>query len=141
MLLMAPRGVGVATEEVTMLSALLVDGTYAITVLADKVGDPVASSISTVQVVSILIGTFIPILVALVTKSTATPRVKALVNLALSAASGFGAEFINSANFVWQQALLTTVVTFAVSVATYYGLWKPTNVAGSGSAAGRAITG
>lgn len=127
-----------------MLSALLLDGTYAITTLAPHtkdVGDPVAASISTVQVVSILIGTVIPILVALVTRSTARPGLKAVVNLALSALSGFGTEYINSANFVWQQALLTTVVTFVVSVATYYGLWKPTNVAGSSSSAARAITG
>ena len=105
------------------------------------IGDPVASSISTVQVVSILIGTVIPILVALVTRSTARPGVKAVVNLALSALSGFGTEYINSTNFVWQQALLTTVVTFVVSVATYYGLWKPTNVAGRNSPTARAITG
>lgn len=105
------------------------------------VGDPVASSISSVQVVSLLIGTLIPIVVALVTKSTASPGTKAVVNLALSAVSAFGAEYVNSVNFVWQQALLTTVTTFAVSVATYYGLWKPTRVAGAGSRASKAITG
>jgi hypothetical protein len=63
------------------------------------------------------------------------------VNLALSAVTAFLTEYVNSANFVWQQALLTTVVTFVVSVATYYGLWKPTNVAGSTSPTARAITG
>lgn len=127
-----------------MLSVLAVDGVHAITALvapSEDAGDPVAASISTVQVVSLLVGTLIPILVALVTKSTAQPGVKAVVNLALSAVSGFGAEYINSAHFVWQQALLTTVVTFVVSVATYYGLWKPTNVAGSSSPTARALTG
>lgn len=127
-----------------MLSALLPDVTHVITTLAPQVEDiedPVASSISTVQVVSILIGTVIPIVVALVTRSTARPGLKAVVNLGLSALSGFGTEYINSANFAWQQALLTTVVTFVVSVATYYGLWKPTNVAGSASPAAHAITG
>jgi len=119
-------------------AALLMDGANAATALAV---DPVASSISSVQVVSILIGTLIPILVALVTRSTAPPGVKAVVNLALSAVTGFGAEYVNDVNFVWQQALLTTVVTFVVSVATYYGLWKPTNVASSSSPAARAITG
>lgn len=118
----------------------MLSASHAITVLAAD-ADPVASSIGTVQVVSILIGTLIPILVALVTKSTAPPGVKAIVNLALSAVSGFGTEFVNDANFVWQQALLTTVVTFVVSVASYYGLWKPTNVAGASSPIGRAITG
>jgi hypothetical protein len=124
------------SEEVHMLALMT-----PVLEAGKDIGDPVASSISTVQVVSILIGTLIPILVALVTRSTAPAGVKAVVNLALSAVTAFLTEYINSTNFVWQQALLTTVMTFVVSVATYYGLWKPTNVAGSGSAAARAVTG
>lgn len=104
---------------------------YAITTLAGEVTvpDPVASGLNTVQVVSVLLGTLYPILVGLVTKVTTSPAVRAWLLAGLSALSGFGFEFINSENFVWQQALLTSVVTFVTAVATYYGLWKPTNVA------------
>lgn len=103
--------------------------------------DPVASSISTVQVASLLIGVFIPILVALVTKSTAPAGVKAVVHLALAAVTAFLTEYVNDPDFVWQQALLSTVMTFVVGVALYAGLWRPTNLAGSASPTARAITG
>jgi hypothetical protein len=89
--------------------------------------DPTAhTSLSVVQVASVLLGTVLPILVALVrTRLSRAARAWSLA--ALSAISGFLTEFINNGdNFVWQQALLTTVVTFAVAVATYYGLWEPT---------------
>jgi hypothetical protein len=104
---------------------------YAITTLAAEnvtIPDPVAGSIHTVQVVSLLIGVFIPILVGLVTKVTTNATVKSLLLLGLSAVSGFLTEFVNSANFVWQQALLTTVMTFVIGVATHFGLWAPTGV-------------
>ena len=104
--------------------------------------DVVANTWSAVQIVSVLVGTLIPILTALVTRSTASPGTKAVVNLGLSAIAGFGAEFIKAAgageSFYWQGALLTTVVTFVTSVATYYGFLKPTKLAGPDSAAGRA---
>lgn len=102
---------------------------YVITTLAaGVVEDPVAKSLSTVQVVSVLLGTLYPILVGLVTKRTTSASARAWMLAGLSAVSGFGFEFINSANFVWQQALLTSVVTFVTAVATHYGLWKPTNI-------------
>lgn len=99
---------------------------------ADGTIDPTAhTGLNAVQVASLLIGVFIPILVGLVTKRVTSPAVKSLLLLALSAVSGFLTEYVNSANFVWQQALLTTVVTFVIGVATYYGLWRPTGVAGA----------
>jgi predicted membrane-bound dolichyl-phosphate-mannose-protein mannosyltransferase len=100
------------------------------------VADPVASSLSTVQVVSVLLGTFYPLAVALVTKKSTNPAVKAWLLAALSAASGFGFEFVNDGNFRWDQALLTSVVTFVTAVSTYYGLWKPTTVAAKVAAVG-----
>lgn len=113
---------------------------YLVPAVADN--DIVANAWSTVQIVSVLVGTLIPILTALVTRWNASPGVKAVTNLVLSAIAGFGAEFIKADNagqeFYWQGALLTTIVTFVVSVATYYGLWKPTNVAGADSSAARA---
>lgn len=114
-----------------------------ISLVADN--DVVANAWDAVQIVSVLVATIIPILTALVTKSTAAPGVKSVVTLGLSAIAGFGSEFIKAseagATFYWQGALLTTIVTFVVAVATYYGLWKPTNVAGSNSAAAHAFTG
>jgi hypothetical protein len=103
---------------------------YTITTLGlDNDIDPTAhTTIDAVQVASLLIGVFIPILVGLVTKASTSPTIKSLLLLGLSAVSGFLTEFINSSNFVWQQALLSTVVTFVIGVATHYGLWNPTGV-------------
>lgn len=92
--------------------------------------DPVvADSLNAVQVVSVLLGVFYPIAVALVTKASTSSAVKAWLLAGLSAASGFGFEFVNDANFRVDQAILTSVVTFVTAVSTYYGLWKPTGVA------------
>lgn len=104
--------------------------------------DVVANGWNSVQIVAVMVGTVIPILTALVTRSTASSSVKALVSLGLSAVASFGTEFINNHDhFYWQGALLTTVVVFITSVGTYMGLWKPTNIAGSKSKAAKALTG
>lgn len=106
---------------------------YTITSLVqglDNTVDPTANSdLSLVQVSSLLVGTLLPILVALVSTRVTSRAAKSWMLAGLSAVSGFLTEFINSGdNFVWQQALLTTVVTFVVAVATYYGLWNPTGI-------------
>lgn len=88
------------------------------------------ATLNTVQVASLLIGVFLPILVALVTKDVTNSSVKSILLLVLSGVSGFLTEFVNSPHFYWQQALLTTIVTFITGVASLYGLWRPTGVSG-----------
>jgi hypothetical protein len=91
--------------------------------------DPASNTgLSTVQVASLLVGIGLPLLVGFVTKSSTSSTVKSLLLVALSCVSGFLTEFINSSNFVWQQALLTSIVTFVVGVAAHYGVFVPTGV-------------
>lgn len=93
----------------------------------DNTIDPTAfTGLDRVQIASILLGVFLPLLVGLVTKYSTKPSVKAILLLALSAASGFLTEMVNDENFMWQQALITTVLTFVVGVAMQRGLWVPT---------------
>ena len=107
--------------------------------LSDATLNPTADSgLSTVQVASVLVGVFLPILVGLVTKTVTSSSVKALLLALLSAVTGFLTEFINSGNFVWQQALLSAVVTFVTAVAFHFGLWSPT---GTSAKAQRAFGG
>jgi hypothetical protein len=95
----------------------------------DNTIDPTAySGLDTVQVASLFVAVFLPILVALVTKRTTNKTVKSLTLLGLSAVSGFLTEYINSANFHWQQALITTLTTFVIGVAMHYGLWNGTAI-------------
>lgn len=94
----------------------------------DNTVDPTAyTGMNAVQVASVLVGVFLPILVAFVTKQTWSAQRKAIILAACSAVTGFLTEFINSDNFVWQQALLTTIVTFVTAVATHFGLWSRPN--------------
>lgn len=78
-----------------------------------------------VEFVSLLIGTVIPLLVGLLTKLNASSGVKAVVNALLAALAGFLTE-AGSDEFVLGSAIVTVLLTWAVSVATYYGLYKPT---------------
>ena len=75
-------------------------------------------------------GVFIPLLVGLVTKSTASSAVKAWVQAVLAAAAGALAVALTNSGGVTLLALVEAgVQTFVVSIAAYYGLWKPTTVA------------
>jgi predicted membrane channel-forming protein YqfA (hemolysin III family) len=94
----------------------------------DNSVDPTWTGMDHVQIASLLVGVFLPILVGLVTTKVTSSSVKSLLLLALSAVTGFLTEMINNANFIWQDALLTTMVTFVIAVATHYGLWRPTGV-------------
>jgi len=79
---------------------------------------------------AIVAGTFIPIVVALVTKWKTSSGVKAVVNGLLAAVAGAVAVatqangVVNVRNTVGAIAL-----AWLTSVATYYGLWKPTGIA------------
>lgn len=93
--------------------------------------DPTAhTGFDKVQISAILIGVLLPLVVGLVTKRYTSPSVKAILLLAASALTAFITEWANSANFVWQQALLTMILTFGTGVVAHKGLWAPTGVAG-----------
>ena len=75
---------------------------------------------------NVVAGLVVPFLVALTTKETTSSRVKAFANLALSAILG-GLVTLNEAG---SDASLVMVVqdifyTYAMSIASYYGLDKP----------------
>lgn len=93
-----------------------------------------------VQVLSVLVGTILPLLVGLVTKTVTSEKVKALILAGLSAATAILTEAINVGGFgdqySWQTALLTFVVTFITAVGFHLGFWKPTGAAARAQAAG-----
>ena len=93
----------------------------------------VDDTLAQVQVFSLIVGVFLPILVGLVTKVTTSSSTKAVLLAALSAVSGFLTELVNAGgfggDFDWLSATLTAITTFVVGVALHFGLWKPTGVA------------
>lgn len=82
--------------------------------------------------ISILLGVVIPIVVGIVTKIDAAPGLKAVLNALLSAITGaLNLVLTNEGALVWREFVTSIALAWLVSVATYYGLWKPTGVAGT----------
>lgn len=82
-----------------------------------------------VAALSFVLGTIIPALVALLTKSGAHPGIKAVLNALLTAIAGVvSLAIIDEGQIVFSQALSSIAMVWFSSVATHYGLLRPTGV-------------
>lgn len=83
-------------------------------------------------VVQLILAVFLPIGVGLVTTRVTSGAKKAwlLAGLSLVASlfTQLGAALASHSAFDIGLALLAVIPAFAISVATYYGLWKPTGI-------------
>lgn len=83
-------------------------------------------------VVQLVLAVFLPILVGLVTTRVTSGSIKAWLlaglTLVTSVLTQLGQAIAASTPFDVGLALLAVIPAFAISVATYYGLWKPTGV-------------
>ena len=83
-------------------------------------------------IVQLLLQFLLPLLVGLLTKQSWPSGTKAILLLALTAVSQFLVQvqdYLSGPDgsvFNWQSVLYATVIGFAISVATHFGLWKPT---------------
>ena len=79
---------------------------------------------------NLAIGIVLPLLVGLVTRSTASSAVRAVLLAALSALTGFLTEWLYSLNISvpinWQTAIIGALSTFLVAVGAQFGFWRPT---------------
>lgn len=93
----------------------------------------VAFTLDPLAVVQLLIAFILPVLVGLVTSRVVSPAVKAWLLAGLALATSLLTELARAltsgAVYDVGVALMAALPTFVVSVATYYGLWKPTGVA------------
>lgn len=111
---------------------------YVITTLASDVVDTGTEVLSNERIVTIdeywlnmVISTFLPIIVALVTKRFATGNVKALVLLLLSAVTGTLTSIqASGGTFDLESAITGTVISFITAVGIHFGLLGPTGVTG-----------
>lgn len=87
----------------------------------------------------LVIGTVLPIVVGLVTKSNTSASVKAVVLLGLTAVISVGQEILAAGSFEVKETLLKFGLLFLTSVGAHFGLLKPANVTGSGSASAHAL--
>ena len=91
---------------------------------------------------NVVVGTLLPIVVALVTNKFASSQVKSLTLLALTVVGGALTSIqASGGSFELKPAITGAILSYVVSVATYYGLWKPTQVAGSDGKVATAVPG
>ena len=105
-------------------------------VLATELSEEVAEVevILDAQTISFLCGVLIPLIVGVLTKVNASAGLKAVVNALLSALAGAFATFSQTgltSDVDWKTLVISVLSVWIVSVATYYGIWKPTGVAGT----------
>jgi hypothetical protein len=96
-----------------------------------------STTITTTELVGLLVAVVLPLLVGLVTKASWTPALKSVLLAALSAVAGVAQGFLDTPPGVtwdWQHALLAALVTWVIAVATYFGLWKPTGTSDAAQA-------
>jgi hypothetical protein len=75
--------------------------------------------------VSVLVSFGAPLLVALITKQTASPALKAVLLLAVSAAVAAGNAYTQGG--LDQATVVSIIEAFGVGVLAHFGLWKPLN--------------
>lgn len=92
-------------------------------------------SLDPAMVVQLLLTVIMPIAVGLVTTRTTRGAAKswllATLTLVTSLLTELGNALASNVPYDLGVALLVAIPAFAISVATYYGLWKPTGVGGA----------
>lgn len=79
---------------------------------------------------ALLTGIIVPLLVGFLSKLNASSGIKAVLNLGLTAL-GTALVTLNQVSWDWKTFAVNFSIGWAVSVATYYGFYKPTNIAGT----------
>lgn len=94
-------------------------------------------TLDTLGFLTLLVQVVLPVLVAVVTRTSASARVKSLTLLGLTAVTQFISSWIDGfANFDLRVSGFNALIGLAVSVATYYGVWKPTGTSETASKLG-----
>lgn len=95
----------------------------------------VSFSLTGWQLLTLLVGTILPLVVGLVTTRVTNAGLKAILLLALSAVIGLLGQLIAAHEANQDYDLGTGLVlflgTFLIGVGTHFGLWKPTGVTGA----------
>jgi hypothetical protein len=87
---------------------------------------------TTAALLSLLLSFVLPVVVGLVTKASWPAGLKAVLLLLLQAVGQFlvaWAAIPDGVHFDWKGWLYAVLIGFVMSVASHFGLWKPTGVA------------
>lgn len=93
----------------------------------------VPSYITTTTLVANLLALAVPLLVNLITKSSASDGLRAVVNIVATAVLSALALWANPSgvDVTWQLAAYTFLSSLVTSFTAYKAIWKPTGVSGS----------
>ena len=83
------------------------------------------------SLLQILISMVLPVAVGIVTTKVAHPGVKAVLLAVFAALTSIAGAAIVAGGVVASEVVMQAIFNLVVSVATYYGVWKPTGVAES----------
>jgi hypothetical protein len=83
------------------------------------------------ETVRLLLAVGIPIIVGLISKSSASSGLKSTLNVVLSALVTAVTTILDHANADVAHVIRDFIYTAGFSFATYYGVWKPTGIAGT----------
>jgi hypothetical protein len=82
-----------------------------------------------VALLSILVGTVLPILVGIVTTKVESRKLKGGLLIALSAIGGILTTAIAGDGVITKETAVAALVSYIAATASYYGVWKPQGVA------------
>ena len=88
-------------------------------------------TVTTQQIVTMLIGVVAPLVVGLVTRASTSSDAKAILLAAIAALTGIGQGFVDNPPGVvwdWQNAVFYAISAFIVAVGMHYGLYKNTPI-------------
>jgi len=92
-------------------------------------------------VISLLVGTVLPVVVGRVTTVHTHPALKGATLLALSTITSVLTQWLDALNsgtpFLWQTVVVSSVLTFSTGVATHAGLWKHTPLSNTDTTVGK----
>ena len=102
-----------------------------------------AFTLELAAVVQLLLTVIMPIVVGLVTTKTTSSHLKSWLLAGLTLVTSLLVELSTAlgegGTFDLGVALLSAIPAFAISVSTYYGLWKPTGIAAEAQSVKRTI--
>lgn len=83
----------------------------------------------TLGIISLLLGTILPLLVAVVSRESWNATVKGIVLLALSGLAAvltqWAQAIASGTSFIWQAVALSALLTFVTGIVTHNYVWKP----------------
>jgi hypothetical protein len=81
-----------------------------------------------VVLLSILIGTVLPIVVGIVTTKVESRKLKGALLIGLATIAGVLTTALNGDGVITKETLIAAAVSYVTATAAHYGVWKPQGV-------------